>query len=165
MQQRWLLSGGFITITLTLAIGIALGRWTAPQTASAYTTVLPAQVVEPTPSAPVREITASKFEVVRVIDGDTFKVHYDGDLTSVRMLDINAPERGDPRAQAATDELKRLIDGQTVQLDFAAARRRDNFGRLLCRVTIDGLDVGQHLLDAELVSVYQPGPRKANAGR
>ncbi len=146
---------------VTLVIGVCVGRWTAPTPALAQTPAASADASDP----PVtRAVTASAFQVVRVIDGDTFKVRYDGDLTSVRLLDINAPERGDPLADAATAELRRLIDGQTVTLHFDAARRRDNFGRLLCRVTLGDLDIGQHLLDAKLVSVYQPGPRKANAG-
>lgn len=160
MHQRWIISAS-LTLLILLS-GVALGRWTAPRDAQAFTPPIPATPAL-TPAPPVvREITASDFEVLRVIDGDTFKVDYDGDLTSVRMLYINAPERGDPRADAATEELRRLIDGQTVQLHFEAARRRDNFGRLLCRVTVDGFDVGQHLLDAGLVSVYQPGPRRTN---
>ncbi|MEM7625256.1 MAG: thermonuclease family protein [Planctomycetota bacterium] len=112
----------------------------------------------PPPSA--REITATTFTVARVIDGDTFRVEYDGDLTSVRIRDIDAPERGDPRADAATAELRRLVDGKTVRLAFGPGRKRDGFGRLLCRVIIDDLDVGQHLLDAGLVEEYRPGPRK-----
>ncbi|MEM9913464.1 MAG: thermonuclease family protein [Planctomycetota bacterium] len=163
MDRRWIATTGMLV--LAIALGVALGRWTAPGPADANA-ARPVAVSTPIVDTPAtREITASDFEVVRVIDGDTFKIHYDGDLTSVRMLHINAPERGDPRADDATEALRQLIDGQTVQLHFDAARRRDNFGRLLCRVTVDGLDVGQHLLDAGLVSVYQPGPRRSNAER
>ncbi|MBB6429238.1 thermonuclease family protein [Algisphaera agarilytica] len=161
MSKHFILTGLLIA---ALFLGVALGRWTAPPTADA---VAPAPTAAPvlTETEDTRVITARSYEVVRVIDGDTFKVLYDGDLTSVRLLDINAPERGDPKADAATNELRRMIDGQTVELEFAAARRRDNFGRLLCRVTVDGVDVGQHLLDAGLVSVYQPGPRRSNASQ
>lgn len=111
--------------------------------------------------AGVREITATTFAVTRVIDGDTFRVEYDGDLTSVRLRDIDAPERGDPRAAAATEELRRLVDGQTVRLEFGPGRKRDGFGRLLCHVFVNDLDIGQHLLNAGLVEEYQPGPRKS----
>ncbi|MEM9420119.1 MAG: thermonuclease family protein [Planctomycetota bacterium] len=159
MHKPFIVTG---LLAAALFLGVALGRWTAPPSAEAVP-IAPASTTTDTQTADPRIITARSFEVTRVIDGDTFKVLYDGDLTSVRLLDINAPERGDPKADAATDELRRLIEGQIVELEFAAARRRDNFGRLLCRVTVDGLDVGQHLLDAGLVSVYQPGPRRSNA--
>ncbi|MEL7087710.1 MAG: thermonuclease family protein [Planctomycetota bacterium] len=117
--------------------------------------------LDPAPdSAPVREITATHFEVTRVIDGDTFRVEYDGDLTSVRLLDIDAPERGDPRAAAATEEMRRLVQGQTVRLEFGSGRKRDGFGRLLCHVFVGDLNVGKHLLDLGLVGLYEPGPRR-----
>ncbi|MEM1110151.1 MAG: thermonuclease family protein [Planctomycetota bacterium] len=153
MQIRPVITIGLVS--LALFIGAALGRWTVPLTVKA---------AEPAINISVsRSITATDYEVVRVIDGDTFKVRYDGDLTSVRLLDINAPERGTPDADAATAELRRLIEGKVVHLDFAAARRRDNFGRLLCRVTVDGLDVNQHLLDQGFATPYRPGPRRENA--
>jgi len=40
-----------------------------------------------------REITATRFQVLRVVDGDTFKVVCDGEETSVRFFGINAPEK------------------------------------------------------------------------
>lgn len=146
-------------MAMALVAGVGIGRWTAPLPASANTAP-PANASETPPVTTA--VTASNFDVVRVIDGDTFKVRYDGDLTSVRILHINTPERGEPLADDATNELRRLIQDQTVELHFDAARRRDSFGRLLCRVTVQGLDVGQHLLDAGLASPYQPGPRRAN---
>lgn len=173
-----------------LLLGVGLGRWTAPRVVSAHPAPAPAPGIENAASGiestaagdlaldaegktvaaeletsplPTREVTASDFRVLRVIDGDTLQVRYDGDITSVRLLDINAPERGDPRAEAATNELRRLVLDRVVRLDFAAARRRDNFGRLLCRVWIDEIDAGQHLLDQGFVEPYRPGPRKSNA--
>lgn len=131
-----------------------------PSEAVAPDAAMVSPIVEAADPEPVREITATDFVVTRVIDGDTFRVEYDGDLTSVRIRDIDAPERGDPRAVAATDELRRLVDGQAVRLEFGPGRKRDGFGRLLCRVYLGDLDIGQHLLDAELVEVYQPGPRR-----
>lgn len=166
------------TLNLTLGavvvvlLGVGVGRWTTPRIVSADAAP---GIQSHAPGIqshvhgiaidlpPTREVTASDFRVLRIIDGDTFKVRYDGDITSVRILDINAPERGDPRAEAATEELRRRIAGRTVHLDFAAARRRDNFGRLLCRVIIDGIDVGEHLLDRGLVEPYLPGPRRSQA--
>ncbi len=60
------------------------------------------------PDQPAREVTARAFEVVRVIDGDTFVVEYDGEPTSVRIHGIDAPERGEPGHDAATAALREL---------------------------------------------------------
>ena len=55
-----------------------------------------------------RVITARDYLVLRVVDGDTFKVHYDGEPTSVRFIGIDAPElteAGGPEATAALDRV------------------------------------------------------------
>ena len=74
--------------------------------------------------------------VTNVIDGDTFVIAYDGVPASVRLLGIDAPERRDPGGPEATAALRALIEGKTVRIDFAdpSGRKRDNFGRLLCKV-------------------------------
>jgi endonuclease YncB( thermonuclease family) len=83
-----------------------------------------------------REITQREFAVLRIIDGDTFVVHYDGELTSVRIWGIDTPERGEPGYQEATDTLRDKIDGQRVRLSFPGKKKRDNFGRLLCEYVV-----------------------------
>ena len=60
------------------------------------------------------EITAHTFRVLRVVDGDTFKITYDGEPTSVRFHGINAPERSDPNGPAATAALRKMIGGKRV---------------------------------------------------
>jgi len=92
-------------------------------------------------AAPTREITARRFRVLRVIDGDTFVVHYDGEPTSVRLFGFDAPELADPGGPAAADRLRKLIDGRDVRLVFPARRKRDSFGRLLARVYADDVEI------------------------
>ncbi len=96
---------------------------------------------------PSREIGARTFRVIRVIDGDTFVIEYDGEPTSVRLLGYDAPEPNEPGGAEATARLRELIDGKIVRLEFAeparpgAAYKRDHFGRLLARVNVDGVAV------------------------
>ena len=81
-----------------------------------------------------------------MIDGDTFQITYDGEPTSVRLVGINAPEireAGGPEAKAALAE---MIEGKVVLLEYTEHHKRDNFGRLLCRVYVDGLDVGDEMV-------------------
>lgn len=101
------------------------------------------------------EITQREFQVIRVVDGDTFKVKYDGDETSVRLLDIDTPERGSPGWHAAKIELTNLIEGRFVRLHFGEQRKRDNFGRLLCHVKIGQKNVGLHMLARKLAVRYE----------
>jgi micrococcal nuclease len=94
-----------------------------------------------------RVITARRFEVVRVIDGDTFRIMYDGEETSVRLVGIDAPERRQPGGPAATAALRKMIDRRTVRIEFPCKRKRDNFGRLLCDVHLEGRNIAKTLVD------------------
>ena len=103
-----------------------------------------------------RVITARDFQVVRVIDGDTLVIHYDGEPTSIRLPRVNAPERNESGGPAATDALRRLVDGRTVRISFTAERKRDNFGRLLASVAVDGVDVETQLVRAGMAQLTCP---------
>jgi micrococcal nuclease len=103
-----------------------------------------------------REITTRQFRVLRVVDGDTFKVEYDGESTSVRFFGINAPEKRDPDGPAATAALVSMIYEQMVRLEFSAKRKRDNFGRLLCKVYLGDVDVGKWMVEHGHAVRYTP---------
>ena len=89
-----------------------------------------------------QEITVREFAVVRVIDGDTFTIMYDGEETSVRFANFDAPEPREPGGPEASERLRKLIEGKVVTLEFTCKKKRDNFGRLLATVFVDGVDVG-----------------------
>lgn len=86
------------------------------------------------------------FPVIRIIDGDTFTIRYDGEQTSVRIHGIDAPELRASGGDEARAALAALVEGRAVVLTFPEARKRDNFGRLLAVVHVDGVDVGAELL-------------------
>jgi len=77
---------------------------------------------------------------VRVVDGDTIKVKWHDEETSVRMLGIDTPERGQPGYREATCHLRKMIGpATTVQIEFETGRpQRDRYGRLLAYVWLDG---------------------------
>jgi len=90
-------------------------------------------------------ITVTDFAVLRVIDGDTFVVKYDGEPTRVRLLapvsdappppppvpGFDAPEPRESGGAEAAAELRARLTGRRVRLSFPAPTRRDAFGRLL----------------------------------
>ena len=79
--------------------------------------------------------------VLRVIDGDTIEVEFDGAVESVRYIGINTLERDDPReeiralARAASAANARLVEGRRVRLEFDV-ERRDRYQRLLAYVWV-----------------------------
>ncbi len=117
----------------------------------------------------------------RVIDGDTIVVEWMGNKERVRVLGIDTPEtrrtRGlreqaelldmDPEfllqyGDIATKAVENFVLNRKVRLIFPEDEvRRDNFGRLLCYVEIQGMDIGERLLLWGHAIVYDaPHPRE-----
>lgn len=81
--------------------------------------------------------------VTRVVDGDTIVIE-GGDR--VRYIGIDAPEMPDEYLSLeATEENARLVEGKVVRLE-KDVRDRDDYGRLLRYVWVDGT-----MVNAELV--------------
>jgi len=120
------------------------------------TLALLAGCIPPAPPHVCTEIDQRTFTVERIVDGDTFKVRYDGESTSVRIVGINAPERRDPAGPVSTAALTGLIGGKMVRLEFAEPRKRDNFGRLLCKVYAGEVDVGRRMIENGHATKYVP---------
>ena len=85
-------------------------------------------------------------KVLQVVDGDTMWVTCKGKEIQIRLLRINAPERGCPGSSQAAEALERLapLDSK-VRLEFEG-RRKGKRERLLAYVWRDGL-----MINAELV--------------
>ncbi len=79
--------------------------------------------------------------VVRVVDGDTITVNYNGVNTSVRLIGVDTPETVDPRKPVqcygveASNYTKSQLNKQTVYLEFDASQGvTDRYDRLLAFV-------------------------------
>jgi endonuclease YncB( thermonuclease family) len=73
-------------------------------------------------------------KIHRVIDGDTVVVTlaHTGDAEStVRLLDIDAPERGQPYADTASRELQKLLRRYQNKLFLCLSSNTDRYGRTL----------------------------------
>jgi micrococcal nuclease len=105
----------------------------------------PATVVEPRDALCADPASMERAAVVRIVDGDTLRVLVRGREEPVRLFGVDAPERGETCAGAATARLRTLA-GENVFLR-PDARDRDRFDRLLRYVYAeDGLNI-----DAQLV--------------
>ncbi|MGH6610239.1 MAG: thermonuclease family protein [Burkholderiaceae bacterium] len=85
---------------------------------------------------------ASELEgtIVAIADGDTLTV-LDADKRQhkIRLDGIDAPERTQPYGERARQSLAQLAHGRSASLDCP---KIDRYGRAVCRVTVDGIDVG-----------------------
>ena len=71
--------------------------------------------------------------VTHIYDGDTIEI--DNGQT-IRMIGINAPDRGEPRWEEAKNYLTDLIDNEKIQLEYDYYQD-DQFGRVLAYVWED----------------------------
>lgn len=82
-------------------------------------------------------LTLQKYDVLNVVDGDTFKIMCDGKKTSVRLIGVDTPEsvhsdssRNTDWGKKASDYTKGLLSGKQVMLEFDVDSH-DKYGRLL----------------------------------
>ncbi len=78
--------------------------------------------------------------VVGIADGDTLTLlDRSKSQHRIRLDGIDAPERSQPYGQRARQSLAGLAQGRNALADCA---KTDRYGRAVCRVTVDGVDVG-----------------------
>src|SRR3990167_9508065 len=68
--------------------------------------------------------------VTTVIDGDTFEI---ANGQTVRLIGVNAPDRGEAGYEQASAYLQGLIEGEEVELEYDSYHD-DQYGRLLAYV-------------------------------
>lgn len=86
------------------------------------------------------------YQVLRIIDGDTVEIEYEGDRTSVHLIGVNAPETVHPSkpperfGSEATAFIQSLLLHKFVYLDFDTDKK-DKYDRLLAYVYRDSDDL------------------------
>ena len=89
--------------------------------------------------------------VVRIVDGDTIHVQWNGRTEKVRYIGMDTPEthhpvKGEqPGGREAAVVNRRLVAGKTIQLELDV-KERDRYGRLLAYVYVGPLMVNAELL-------------------
>ena len=119
-------------------------------------------------SYPVEDFTGDvAYKVVRVIDGDTVKIDYNGKATNVRLIGVDTPETVHPNkpveayGKEASNFTKNLLLGESVYLRFDV-ERTDTFGRLLAYLyrAPDGLFVNLEIVRQGYGHAYTQFPFK-----
>lgn len=79
-------------------------------------------------------------KVVSIADGDTLTILASSRLQHrIRLDGIDAPEKGQDFGQRSKTSLSELAQGRQAA---ASCSKRDRYGREVCSVAVDGLDLG-----------------------
>ena len=106
----------------------------------------------------------NEYRVVRVVDGDTFVVNFNGKDEKVRLIGVDTPEsvhadssKNTKEGILVSDYTKSKLNGKIVKLEFDV-QERDKYGRLLAYVYIDGEMYNKHLLEIGYakIATYPP---------
>ena len=93
--------------------------------------------------------------VGKVIDGDTIVLERGERL---RYIGVDAPERGEPFFEEATEFQKKTVLGSRVRIEVCKEEPRDGYGRTLAFVRKGNVDVGEALLRQGLARTLFVGP-------
>ena len=119
-------------------------------------------------SYPVEDFTRdTAYKVVRVVDGDTVKIDYNGKVTNVRLIGVDTPETVHPNkpveayGKEASNFTKNLLLGESVYLRYDT-QRTDQYGRLLAYLyrAPDGLFVNLEIVRQGYGHAYTQFPFK-----
>jgi micrococcal nuclease len=102
----------------------------------------------------VRKYPRYKTRVVAVIDGDTFIAE---NKERVRLLGINAPEKGDLYYEEAKNALERMIKGKVVELEIDI-KDKDLYGRYLRYVFVNNYFVNLEMVKNGYAHFYSAFP-------
>lgn len=101
--------------------------------------------------------SSQEYKVIDVLDGDTVIID-DAKNSRVRYLGIDTPEishqdsPGEPMSEEASHFNAKLVEGETVKLEFDE-EKYDVYGRILAYVYVDDLLVNEELLKEGLATV------------
>lgn len=107
-------------------------------------------------------------ELVEVIDGDTIKVKYNGNIEKIRYLLVDTPETNhqtlgkQPYGEEAKVRNKELLNSGDVTIEFDVGNRFDDYDRMLAYIYVDGVSVQETLLEeglARVAYVFPPNTR------
>jgi endonuclease YncB( thermonuclease family) len=101
--------------------------------------------------AAVARRTYHNWSGASVTDGDTLLVLQDKRQISIRLLDIDAPERAQPFGKQSTESLMALCASKTARVEW---NNIDAYNRILGRVWCDGVDANKEQVRRGMAWVF-----------
>lgn len=93
------------------------------------------------------------YSLVYVQDGDSVVLCCDnGKKFTVRLLDIDAPERYQPYAETSKQQLHDMLEGEPLML---VGSKYDKYGRRLAVIEADGVNVNDKMVETGAAWVWR----------
>lgn len=103
--------------------------------------------------APAEQRHSDSYQLVYVQDGDSVVLCCDqGKKFTVRLLDIDAPEKGQPYAEESKNQLNALLNGQEMTLLGA---KHDKYGRRLAIIEVAGDNINDVMVQTGAAWVWR----------
>lgn len=103
---------------------------------------------------------ASVYRVVGVADGDTLTaLSSSRQQVKCRLYGIDAPEKKQAYGKASKASLAALSFGRSAVIDITG---RDRYGRALCKVRVNGVDVSREQIARGMAWMYRRYTRDAD---
>ena len=94
----------------------------------------------------------TSLEDIRVVDGDTIRARADGEEIKIRLVNIDAPEIGQPFGNKSKNFLDKLLYAKKVTL---LAEGKDRYGRVLGNIFSDKSNVNAMMVKFGFAWVYE----------
>ncbi len=94
----------------------------------------------------------ASLENIRVVDGDTIRARVDGEEIKIRLVDIDAPEIGQPFGDKSKNFLNKLLYDKKVTL---LAEGKDRYGRVLGNIFSNQSNVNAMMVKFGFAWVYE----------
>ena len=91
-------------------------------------------------------------KIVKVKDGDTVVILSNGIQHTIRVADIDCPEKGQPYSKVAKDFVLNEVAGQEVEIK---EKNKDRYGRIVGFVLYSGKNLSEELLKRGLAWHYK----------
>jgi endonuclease YncB( thermonuclease family) len=101
----------------------------------------------------------TSLEDIRVLDGDTIRARADGEEIKIRLIDIDAPEIGQPFGNKSKNFLNELLYEKKVTL---LAEGKDRYGRVLGNIFSDESNVNAMMVKFGFAWVYEKYAKKSS---
>lgn len=138
-------NGAWRSVATVLALAVLLAGCSAPSDMGEPRSRSRSVAGPPDPLSPPHREAEQGFpaRVVRVTDGDTLVATLSNQEVTIRLAEIDAPERGQPWGDRSRRQLLALVGGATI---FIVPTDTDRWGRTIALVYVDGVNVNERMV-------------------